>query len=214
MGKIFSVSCSLLAAGLTLAACSSLRGTAQTFQSPMGGSGMPMGGQGSGMQGHRPSTGMPSGASPAQTQGAAGASSATLAPGRDPANGEQIYFTSSDKQGNRIRYTGGPNFGGMMMGSYLTCAACHGPDAHGGQHVMHMQTMDAPPIYYSALTSMKVEDSGGTQTPGGYTLEDFRKEVVGGTDVNGEPLEADMPHWQMSDQDLADLFAFLKTIPQ
>lgn len=214
IGKIFSVSCCLLVAGLTLAACSSLPGSTQTFQPPMGGSGMPMGGQVTGMPGGGPSTGMPSGASPGETQGAAGPSSATLAPGGDPANGEQIYFTSSDKQGNRIRYTGGPNFGGMMMGSYLTCAACHGPDAHGGKHVMHMQTMDAPPIYYSALASMKVEDSGGTQAPGGYTLEDFRKEVVNGTDVNGESLEADMPHWQMSDRDLADLFAFLKTIPQ
>lgn len=59
-------------------------------------------------------------------------------------NGEQIYFTGSDKKGQRITYTGGPNFGGMMMGSYLTCAACHGPDAHGGRHVMHMEVMDAP----------------------------------------------------------------------
>ena len=30
-------------------------------------------------------------------------------------NGEQIYFTGADSQGNRISYTGGPNFGGMMM---------------------------------------------------------------------------------------------------
>jgi len=42
-------------------------------------------------------------------------------------NGEQIYFTGTDQNGQRITYTGGPNFGGMMMGSYLTCAACHGP---------------------------------------------------------------------------------------
>jgi hypothetical protein len=209
MGKIFSVSCCLLAASLILAGCSGPGGSNQTFQPPMGGSGMPMGGQGG-----NPSPRMPAGPSGSENQAAAGPSAATLSPGSDPANGEQIYFNSSDKNGNRIRYTGGPNFGGMMMGAYLTCAACHGPDAHGGQHVMHMQTMDAPPVYYAALTSMKVEDSGGTRSPGGYTLEDFRKAVVDGTDVNGEALDADMPHWQMSDQDLADLFAFLKAIPQ
>jgi mono/diheme cytochrome c family protein len=132
----------------------------------------------------------------------------------DPDNGGRIYFTSSDSEGNRIRYTGGPNFGGMMMGSYLTCGACHGPDAHGGEHVMHMQTMYAPPIYYSALNSMMVEESGGTQEPEGYNLEDFRKAVVDGEHPDGDKLDADMPRWEMSEQDLADLFAFLKTIQQ
>ena len=129
-------------------------------------------------------------------------------------NGEQIYFTGADSQGNRISYTGGPNFGGMMMGSYLTCAACHGPDAHGGQHFMHMQVMDAPPIYYEALSTMMVEESGGTQTAEGYTLQDFRTAVIDGQHPDGDELDSDMPRWQISDGDLADLFAFLKTIPK
>jgi cytochrome c oxidase subunit 2 len=141
-------------------------------------------------------------------------SSSDAAPqqGTDLANGEQIYFTATDKQGSHIQYNGGPNFGGMMMGSYLTCAACHGPEAHGGQHAMHMQTMYAPPIYYSALTSMMMEESGGTQEPGGYTLEDFRKAVEDGKHPDGDTLDNDMPRWHMSNQDLADLLAFLKTI--
>ena len=129
-------------------------------------------------------------------------------------NGEQIYFTGTDQKGQRITYTGGPNFGGMMMGSYLTCAACHGPDAHGGQHFMHMQVMDAPPIYYEALSTMMVEESGGTQTAEGYTLQDFRTAVIDGQHPDGDELDSDMPRWQISDGDLADLFAFLKTIPK
>jgi len=132
----------------------------------------------------------------------------------DAANGEEIYFSGIDQSGNRIRYTGGPNFGGMMMGSYLTCAACHGPDAHGGVHVMHMQVMDAPPIYYDALIAMKAEDTGTTPQPGGYSLQDFRMEVVDGKDVGGETLDTDMPRWQMSDKDLEAIFAFLKTITE
>jgi mono/diheme cytochrome c family protein len=144
--------------------------------------------------------------------GNAGTSEALLQQGTDPANGEQIYFTATDKFGDHTQYTGGPDYGGMMMRTYLTCAACHGPDAHGGQHVMHMQTMYAPPIYYAALTSMIVEESGGTREPGGYTLEDFRKAVIDGKHPDGDPLDRDMPRWQMSDQDLADLFAFLETI--
>jgi hypothetical protein len=129
-------------------------------------------------------------------------------------NGEQIYFTGTDSKGGLITYTGGPNFGGMMMGSYLTCASCHGPDAHGGRHVMHMEVMDAPAIYYDALTSMMIEESGGTQAAGGYTLQDFRTAVIEGKHPDGDELSNDMPRWQMSDQNLADLFAFLKTITE
>ena len=129
-------------------------------------------------------------------------------------SGEENYFTTTDKNGNRIGYMAGPNFGGMMMGAYLTCAACHGPDAHGGQHVTHMQTMYAPPIYYGAFTNMMAEESGGTQEPGGYTLEAFRKAVLDGEHPDGDRLDPDLPRWQMSDEDLADLFAFLKGIPK
>jgi hypothetical protein len=181
MKRMLIISCSLLAAGLILVACSGLGQNAPRFQSPQGGSAM--------------------------TQ-------ATLAPAADTVNGEQIYFTAADKNGNRISYAGGPDFGSMMMGAYLTCAACHGPDAHGGQHVMHMQSMDAPPVYVAALTGMMVKESGGTQEPGGYTLDDFRKAVIDGKHPDGDTLDNDMPRWQMGDQDLADLFAFLKIIPQ
>ena len=45
----------------------------------------------------------------------------------------------------------------MMTGSFLTCASCHGPEARGGVHVMHMQTMDAPDIRYVALSSEEGE---------------------------------------------------------
>jgi mono/diheme cytochrome c family protein len=214
MKRIVHVSSSLLAISLILIACSSLKQNASPLQSPPDGSGMPMGAPGMGGQGGVPSTSMPAGPSGSENPVVPASPQATLSPAADPGNGEQIYFTAADKNGSRIRYTGGPNFGAMMMGSYLTCAACHGPDAHGGRHVMHMQTMDAPPVYYAALTSMLAEESGGTQQPGGYSLDDFRKAVVDGQHPDGDKLDNDMPRWQMSDQDLADVFAFLKTIPQ
>ena len=66
-------------------------------------------------------------------------------------NGERIYFTATNDRGKRITYTGGPAFGGMMMGGQLTCASCHGSDGSGGPHFMHMQLMDAPDIRWAAL---------------------------------------------------------------
>jgi mono/diheme cytochrome c family protein len=127
----------------------------------------------------------------------------------DIANGEQIYFRATGLAGNAITYSGGPPFGGMMMGGgMLTCATCHGPEGHGGNVMMRMQVIDAPPIDYPDLVSMAQSDAGKSS----YTIEDFRNAVIQGKDVDGSDLDQDMPRWQMSDQDLTDLFAFLKTL--
>jgi cytochrome c oxidase subunit 2 len=135
------------------------------------------------------------------------------APGSFGSNGEQIYFTSIDERGNQIPYTGGPDLGGMMMGGYLACASCHGPDARGGVHVMHMQTMDAPDIRWSALITMEAEDKGLPPGQGSYDLALFRQAVVEGQDAAGESLSNDMPRWKMDDQDLADLAGYLQSLP-
>ncbi|MGW8251125.1 MAG: c-type cytochrome, partial [Anaerolineales bacterium] len=125
-------------------------------------------------------------------------------------NGERIYFTAIDSDGDLLRYRGGPDFGGMMMGSYLTCASCHGPDGRGGTHFMHMQVMDAPDIRFQALT----EESGEHgDEHGEYSLEDFRHAVVDGEHPDGDPLSREMPRWRINDQDLEDLFAFIKSLP-
>jgi len=134
-----------------------------------------------------------------------------LQTGKYASNGEQIYFTATDQNGQRISYTGGPGFGGMMMVSAYTCASCHGNDGHGGTHYMHMQVMDAPAINYDALIDMKREDSGGNPTE--YSLDDLRGAVVEGQDTAGDELDSEMPRWQMNDEDLADLLSFLKTLP-
>jgi hypothetical protein len=139
----------------------------------------------------------------------------TVDPGDDIdlSNGERIYFTSSSKRVDRITYQGGQNFGGMM-GSYLTCASCHGPEARGGIHRIHMQSMDAPDIRYVALSAEADEhgDEGHAGEEGEYDLEDFRLAVIEGKHPDGESLRREMPRWRMNEEDLADLFAFLKSI--
>jgi mono/diheme cytochrome c family protein len=88
----------------------------------------------------------------------------------------------------------------MMGGGYFTCASCHGPDGQGGVHTMHMQTMDALDIRWSVL-----QDE--------FDAEKFRLAVVKGQDPDGTQLNTDMPRWNIGDDDLADLIAFLKTLP-
>ena len=128
-------------------------------------------------------------------------------------NGEQIYFTVTNKNGKLIQYSSGPVFGGMMMNLYLTCASCHGADGQGGKHFMHMEVMDAPAISYTALNEMEAKESSTEIQPDGYTLEDFQEAVIEGKHPDGDTLDDDMPRWQLSDQDLQDLFAYLKTLP-
>ena len=135
--------------------------------------------------------------------------SPTPGPGADPQNGERIYFTSISGRGDQISYTGGPNFGGMMMGTYLTCAACHGPEAKGGIHQMHMTVMDAPDIRYMALSTMPEMQSSNMS----YGLAEFKLAVEEGQHPDGEEVNNDMPRWSMSNADLQDLFAFLKSLP-
>ncbi len=118
-------------------------------------------------------------------------------------NGERIYFTAtSERSTTAITYTGGPTSSGWMMTrGRLACVSCHGPDGQGGKHSMGMmQVMDAKDIRWSVL-----QDE--------FDAEKFRLAVVKGQDPDGTQLESDMPLWNISDDDLADLIAFLKTLP-
>ena len=88
-----------------------------------------------------------------------------------------------------------------MMGGQLACVSCHGPNGQGGKHSMGMmQVMDAKDIRWSAL-----QDE--------FDVEEFRLAVVQGQDPDGTQLKPDMPRWNISDDDLADLIAYLKTLP-
>jgi len=131
-----------------------------------------------------------------------------------------IYFTATNKQGERITYTGGPSSGGMMVGGQVTCESCHGANGRGGTHTMHMDIMDAPDIRFQILSGEIDETSFGhddhddehAQEHDGYDLETFRQAVVEGKHPNGKPLDWDMPRWAIDDDDLNDLFEFIQSL--
>jgi hypothetical protein len=117
-------------------------------------------------------------------------------------NGERIYFTATSERGTAITYTSGPGSSGWMMrGGQLACASCHGTDGRGGVHNMGMmQTMDAKDIRWATL-----QDE--------FDAEKFRLAVTKGQDPDGTQLNTDMPRWNIGDEDLADVIAYLKTLP-
>jgi len=112
-------------------------------------------------------------------------------------NGERIYYTGVNSKGEAIKNSHG------MQG--VGCAMCHGADAKG----MRMM-MDVPALSWSSLS-----DPEGHTHPGGrrhppYTEPSFKVCVLGGVDPGGNQLNSMMPRWQMSNEDLDDLTAYLK----
>jgi hypothetical protein len=55
-----------------------------------------------------------------------------------------------------------------------------------------------------------MEEHGGGD--GEYDLATFKKAVVDGEHPDGDSLDRDMPRWKMSENNLADLFAFLQSL--
>jgi len=121
-------------------------------------------------------------------------------------NGERIYYLGIDRDGNRLKFTGGPHWLSTMGGS---CVNCHGPDGRGGLPVM-MGTHTPGDIRYSALISGKHHEGEGEEMP--YTDEAIAKAVRLGIEPSGETLDRTMPRWKIQDQDMEDLLAFLKTL--
>lgn len=107
------------------------------------------------------------------------------------------------------------------MRGYLTCADCHGSDGRGAQNYIHMSRIDAPDIRWSALASEEEAEHGQedehedehAEAHAGYSFSTFRLAVIEGKHPNGDSLTRDTPRWQMSDEDLADLAEYLKSLP-
>ncbi len=126
-------------------------------------------------------------------------------------NGERIYFTSESSSGQPITYSGS-----IRMMHSITCANCHGSEGKGGRVSMMMSYFDTPNITWHVLT----QEEGHEEEPGEkeheehppYTEETLKRAITKGLNPAGEPLEQEMPRWYMSERDLDDLVAFIKTL--
>ena len=118
-------------------------------------------------------------------------------------NGEQIYFTGVSRRTGPIAFSGGPIWLSAHGGG---CVSCHGPQGRGGVPVMMLDKVPTD-ITYAHLSEPHQD---GDHKP--YTDDLIKRAVTQGVDSNGERLDPYMPRWQMSDQDFADLLAYLKTL--
>ena len=124
-------------------------------------------------------------------------------------NGEKIFLTSVDDEGNLILPTSAPSgFSHMMsMMRPLACVHCHGINGKGG-FVFPDGTRSAD-IRWKSLSS-KEHEKEEEHPP--YTEETAKKAITDGVDPAGEQLSVYMPRWQMSEKDLNDLVEYLKKL--
>jgi len=102
---------------------------------------------------------------------------------------------------------------GGMPGAMMACADCHGADGRGGTVSMMMGSFEAPDVRYKVLTEPRRGPEAGHAEHSPYDDATLRRAITEGVDPAGAALEFPMPRWQMSGEDLADLIAYLKTLP-
>jgi cytochrome c oxidase subunit 2 len=127
---------------------------------------------------------------------------------RPLSNGERIYLTGTSRTGPGIT----ARMEGMQAAPprMLSCAACHGEDGRGRQvRMMMMGTFATPNIRWSHLTEAEHEEA---EEHPPYDEETLRQAITCGVDPAGHPLDWQMPRWQMTESQLDDLVAYLKTL--
>lgn len=128
---------------------------------------------------------------------------------RYASNGERIYYTGVSEQTGPIPLRGGPPWLAMHGGG---CVNCHGVSGRGGVPVM-MGTGIPADIRYAALTEEEAHAKSKEEAHPPYSDELIKRAITQGVDPAGKSLDWTMPRWQMSEQDLNDLIAYLKTLP-
>ena len=121
--------------------------------------------------------------------------------------GERLFLTGRDANGTAV-----PRSNRSMTGMMVTgggCADCHGPDGRGRTVGAMMGSFEAPDIRWSTLSSAQ-DPEGRPQTP--FDEASFAHAVRDGVDPEGQRLKPPMPRWQVTDQEVQDLVAYLKTL--
>jgi cytochrome c oxidase subunit 2 len=115
--------------------------------------------------------------------------------------GEKIYLTSVNENEEIITPVSGMGSYGMMsnMMRPIACANCHGIDGKGGFTFTDGKTVSAD-IRWETLTDENFDEAK------------FKKAVTEGLDEKGERLSVWMPRWDITDKDLDELIAYLKTL--
>jgi cytochrome c oxidase subunit 2 len=117
-------------------------------------------------------------------------------------NGERLYFTATSERGTALAARGGPRgTDWLALPGRLACASCHGVDGRGGRRPSGAgQWMDARDIRWSVLKDE-------------FDQRSLAVALRTGLRPDGRAMSADMPRWDLDEDDMADLVAYLMTLP-
>lgn len=123
------------------------------------------------------------------------------------ARGRQIYQTGESPSGVPIVANLGDSQTGIP-GAALVCLNCHGADGHGEPEGGIYPSV----ITWNALTRPYEARLEGGRRRQPYNERLLRRAITMGIDPSGSPLNRAMPRYNLSQQDLDDLIAWLQKI--
>lgn len=121
--------------------------------------------------------------------------------------GRQIYLFGTSAGKTPVTATLGEN-GDPIPASTFPCANCHTATGQGKAEGGIIPS----DITWPTLTKPYDLTSSSGRMRGPYTERLLKRAITLGIDSSGNTLGAAMPHFQMSQEDLADLIAYLKTL--
>ena len=123
------------------------------------------------------------------------------------ARGKLIYQQGETESGRPVTVLFGRG-AGELPASIVPCGGCHGADGLGRPE----GGVVPPDITWPALTSVYGHDHEYGRSHRAFDEASFGRSLVEGIDPAGNELDRTMPRYRMSDEDLADLIAYMKII--
>lgn len=121
--------------------------------------------------------------------------------------GRQIYFEGVSPGGNAITaFIGKERV--KVRGTVATCASCHGPDGLGRPEAGVIPSN----IRWSSLSKTYGNTSPTGRKFPAYDEDGLKECLVDGYDPAGNRLDTSMPVYEVSDEDMDDLIAYLKVL--
>ena len=121
--------------------------------------------------------------------------------------GKQLYTQGVSESGTPV--TAIMSRGATPIpGSSLPCVGCHGEDGKGRAEGGVVPSN----ITWSALRSSQGHNHSYGRSHPAFDEQSLGRAITGGVDPGGNPLGVAMPHFQMSEADVADLIAYIKKI--
>lgn len=127
----------------------------------------------------------------------------------DPAqvNGRQIYYEGTSARGGTINAVVGSE-ATVLPAAALPCVNCHGYDGLGRPEGGVVPAN----VRWSHLTKNYGHVHEDGRRHGAFDEDSLVRLIVAGVDPSGNQLDKSMPAYQMSDDDMSDLLAYLRVL--